>query len=75
MLLLAAGACGPAARPPPASPSAAASAGSSVQWLTYHGDGARSGRGPALPALGTPHLAWSSEALDGDLYASPLIAG
>jgi len=51
-----------------ASPSPALSA----DWLEYHRNGARTGVGPAAPALGSPAVAWTA-LLDGAVYASPLI--
>ncbi len=47
-----------------------------AQWTTYYGDGARDGvssDGPA--ASGRFHVAWTSPALDGDVYAQPLVVG
>ena len=44
----------------------------STEWTEYHRDAARSGLGPAEPALTTPKEAWRA-AVDGDVYASPLI--
>jgi outer membrane protein assembly factor BamB len=43
-----------------------------ADWPEYHRDGGRAGVGPAVPALGTPAVAWTA-GLDGDVYASPLI--
>lgn len=43
-----------------------------TQWVEYHRDAARSGVGPAQPALRSPRVAWTST-FDGDVYASPLI--
>ena len=55
----------------PASPSAAPGAGS---WTVYHGDLA--GRGVAATAGGvdTSSRAWTSPALDGELYGEPLVS-
>jgi outer membrane protein assembly factor BamB len=44
----------------------------SAEWTEYHRDAARSGLGPSQPALNGPRVAWSA-AVDGDVYASPLI--
>ena len=44
----------------------------STEWTQYHRDAGRSGLGPAEPALTTPKEAWRL-AVDGDVYASPLI--
>lgn len=47
-----------------------------LDWTTYYGDTARTGStngGPAAP--GASRVRWTSPALDGDVYAQPLIAG
>jgi outer membrane protein assembly factor BamB len=44
-------------------------------WLTYHRDLSRSGFDPKEPSKGSPHPLWTSDALDGDIYAEPLIVG
>ena len=44
----------------------------SADWPEYHHNSARAGVGPATPALSSPAVAWTA-ALDGDVYASPLI--
>ena len=44
-------------------------------WTTFLHDPQRSGRDAAQPNLGSPHLAWSSATLDGDVYAEPLVFG
>jgi outer membrane protein assembly factor BamB len=61
---------------PSATPSAAASASPAqlADWPEYHRDAARTGRGPATPALDQPRRAWSAP-LDASVYASPLIVG
>jgi outer membrane protein assembly factor BamB len=51
----------------PAAPSALA-----ADWSQYHGSAARTGVGPAVPALGSAKVAWSAP-VDGAVYASPLI--
>ncbi|TME65960.1 MAG: hypothetical protein E6I50_10930 [Chloroflexi bacterium] len=38
----------------------------------YHGGPGRAGLGPAEPAVSAPRVAWSA-AVDGDVYASPLV--
>ncbi len=45
-----------------------------ADWPQYHRDALRTGSGPATPALDSPRRAWT-KALDGKLYASPLIVG
>ncbi len=52
----------------PASPSPALAA----DWVEYHRNSARSGLGPAVPAVSNPAVAWTAH-LDGAVYASPLI--
>jgi outer membrane protein assembly factor BamB len=47
---------------------------SDTQWLTYMGDPARSGTGPANPTVGSPHRTWTAQ-VDGDVYAEPLVTG
>src|SRR5207248_9424392 len=44
----------------------------STEWTEYHGGPGRAGLGPAEPALSAPRVAWSA-AVDGDVYASPLV--
>ena len=51
---------------------ASPSPGLAFDWPQYHQNPARTGVGPASPAIGTPREAWRA-ALDGDVYASPLI--
>jgi outer membrane protein assembly factor BamB len=74
-------ACGatasPAARPPAATPGTVlpAAATATAAWTTYHADGSRSGVDTTSPPLGVPRVLWRSPALDGDVYAEPLLAG
>jgi outer membrane protein assembly factor BamB len=74
-------ACGatasPAARPPAATPGTAlpAAATATAAWTTYHADGSRSGVDTTSPPMGMPQVLWRSPALDGDVYAEPLLAG
>lgn len=44
----------------------------STEWTEYHRDASRSGLGPAEPSVTTPKEAWRA-AVDGNVYASPLI--
>jgi outer membrane protein assembly factor BamB len=44
----------------------------STEWTEYHRDAGRAGIGPDVPALASPKVAWKA-AVDGDVYASPLI--
>jgi outer membrane protein assembly factor BamB len=68
--------CGGASPVPTPSPQASAVASPypalSVDWPQYHRNSARTGLGPAAPALSSPSVAWTAH-LDGDVYASPLI--
>lgn len=41
-------------------------------WLEYHGTAARTGQGPASPAVSHPQQAWK-QPVDAAVYASPLI--
>ncbi len=62
----------------PASPAASTAAtptpspALSTEWTEYHRDAGRAGIGPDVPALASPKVAWKA-AVDGDVYASPLI--
>src|SRR6266545_1342768 len=58
-----------------ASPSATESAASAGDWPAYHHDAARSGASSDQAKLGKVHKAWSSPALDGAVYAQPLVVG
>ncbi|MEP6526873.1 MAG: PQQ-binding-like beta-propeller repeat protein [Nocardioidaceae bacterium] len=66
--------------PSPPSPSSAPSPTSSShsapqsrsQWLTFGGDGARSGFAPGA-SFDDVRRAWTSESLDGDIYGEPLV--
>ena len=68
--------CGGASPIPTPSPRASAlaspSPGLAADWPQYHRNSARTGLGPATPALTSPSVAWTAQ-LDGDVYASPLI--
>lgn len=44
------------------------------QWLTYHGDIARSGNGASEPNVSAVGQAWRAQ-LDGQVYAEPLVEG
>lgn len=58
-----------------AAPAAAPGVSPADDWLTYHHDAARSGVAADQAPLGTVKKAWTSPALDGKVYAQPLIAG
>ena len=55
----------PAARP--------AVAAAPTGWFTYHDDNQRTGLARTGAALGQVHAAWTSPALNGDVYAEPLV--
>ena len=44
-------------------------------WTVYHGDAAGSGVSNSVAAVATSARAWSSPALDGQLYGEPLVSG
>ncbi len=44
-------------------------------WLTYHRDLSRSGFDPGVSLGGSLHRLWTSDVLDGDIYAEPLVVG
>jgi len=61
---------------PPATAGAAAPGVSAADdWLTYHHDAGRTGVAGDQAPLGAVKQAWRSPALDGKVYAQPLIAG
>jgi outer membrane protein assembly factor BamB len=47
---------------------------SNGNWTTYHYDLSRDGFYPVGPNITSPHVAWKSPALDGQVYAEPLYA-
>jgi outer membrane protein assembly factor BamB len=55
---------GPAPAPTPA-----------AAWAAYHHDAARTGRADDQTPIGQVHKLWESAALDGNVYAEPLIVG
>jgi outer membrane protein assembly factor BamB len=56
-------------------PSATKGPAALPDWPTYHGDAARSGVSTTMPAArGTPRVA-ATPTLDGQVYASPIVAG
>jgi outer membrane protein assembly factor BamB len=61
----------PLSAPTPSSSAHGAPAGRS-QWLTFDGDGARSGFAPGASFEGV-RRAWTSQSLDGDVYGQPLV--
>jgi outer membrane protein assembly factor BamB len=66
--------------PQPTSPSsppsfAGTAAAPSSGWPTYHRDASRTGLDPTSPSLLPMRRAWASSALDGQVYAEPLVIG
>jgi outer membrane protein assembly factor BamB len=61
----------PSSAPTPSSSAHGAPAGRS-QWLTFGGDGARSGFAPGA-SFEDVRRTWTSESLDGDVYGQPLV--
>ena len=58
----------------PAAPDRAAAV-KSGSWLTYHANPRRTGVDTGSPGLHSVHHAWTSPALDGAIYAEPLVRG
>ena len=48
--------------------------GDSTSWTLYHGDPAGSGDASSVSAVDTTSPAWTSPALDGQLYGEPLVS-
>jgi outer membrane protein assembly factor BamB len=80
------GCSGQAAEPAPTTPSTSSTApapsttvtsnsSTGDDWPTYHRDLSRSGSDPAVSLGGSLRRLWTSEALDGDIYAEPLVFG
>ncbi len=46
-----------------------------TSWTVYHGDAAGLGESNALRSVDTARPAWTSPALDGELYGEPLVFG
>jgi outer membrane protein assembly factor BamB len=55
-------------------PTTAAPAGG-ASWSAYDRDAARSGVDPTAPPAGALRQEWTTPALDGDVYAQPLVVG
>ena len=70
---------GPPAAPPTTATATAAAAAPALSaaddWLTYHQNAGRTGVAGDQAPLGSARKAWTSPALDGTVYAQPLIAG
>jgi len=59
----------------PAVATAAGQPGGPASWTVYHGDLAGSGVARSVPGVDTSARAWTSPALDGELYGEPLVSG
>ncbi len=59
--------------PVAAGPSPGAPAGFGSSWTVYHHDGLGSGSDPSGTVLSPATVAWTSEALDGQIYGEPLV--
>jgi hypothetical protein len=70
-MLLAAGSLGVASVAPELAGAAPAGAGSN--WTVYHQNGLGTGVDPAGTDLNPVHAAWTSPALDGQIYGEPLV--
>ena len=53
----------------------APSSSSGSSWTVYHGDPAGSGVATPVAGVTTTRRAWTSPALDGELYGEPLVSG
>lgn len=62
-----------APRTGPSATTVAPAGNEAVGWLTYDHDAGRSGDDPGSPAVGDVRPAWTSPALDGAVYAQPLV--
>ncbi len=68
--LVASGYAGAATRTATSAPATAASS-----WTVYHGDAAGQGVAGTVSAVQTGSRAWTSPALDGEVYGEPLVSG
>ena len=59
----------------PAVAAAGGQPGGPDSWTVYHGDLAGSGVARSVPGVDTSARAWTSPALDGELYGEPLVSG
>jgi polyvinyl alcohol dehydrogenase (cytochrome) len=64
---------GLAAAAPTPSTTATTAAAAGGDWTVYHGDGLGDGAAPSITAVDTGSPAWTSPALQGDLYGEPLV--
>ncbi|HYK98496.1 MAG TPA: PQQ-binding-like beta-propeller repeat protein, partial [Candidatus Acidoferrales bacterium] len=66
---------GPSASPAPTASPSPTSKVSVSDWPTYHRDQARTGFSAEVASFTTVEPAWQSDALNGDVYAEPLVVG
>jgi outer membrane protein assembly factor BamB len=57
-----------------AAASSQASGSVTSSWTVYHGDSAGAGVANGVTAVDTSHPAWTSPALDGEVYGEPLVS-
>jgi len=65
----------PSSAPGATAPAGAPGVSAADDWLTYHHDAGRSGVAGDQAPPGTVKKVWTSPALDGKVYAQPLVAG
>ncbi len=70
-VILAGGGVAAAASVPSTTTTTSAAAGSG--WTVYHGDGLGDGTAPSITKVDTGSPAWTSPALQGELYGEPLV--
>ena len=66
---------GPSSSSTSPSSTTSTSPGADGDWSAYHHDAARSGMSSDQQPLGSVAQAWTSDALDGYIYAEPLVVG
>ena len=72
--MVAAGSAGAATTATPSPSSSPSSAPGSGSWTVYHGDPAGHGVAATAGAVDTTSRAWTSPALDGEIYGEPLVS-
>jgi outer membrane protein assembly factor BamB len=65
----------PSPTPPPSSSSTPSSTASAADWTAYHHDASRSGLATGVATFRAVRRSWTSPALDGAIYAEPLVVG
>jgi len=64
----------PSSSPSPSSPASPHPSPGATSWTVYHGDPAGRGVAASAGAVDTTSRAWTSPALDGQLYGEPLVS-